>query len=61
VGARRNIAGGAAPPKPLLDERLPHPTEGCEGTLRAEQLIIGAENLLSQVKGVGFHTHKHKG
>jgi hypothetical protein len=61
VGARRNIARGAAAPKQLLDERLADPKEGCEGTLRAEPLIIGAENLLSQVKRVGFHTHKHKG
>jgi hypothetical protein len=29
--------------------------------LRAEPLIIGAENLLSKVKRVGVHTHKHKG
>jgi hypothetical protein len=57
----RNIPGGTAPPKQFLDKRLAHPKEVCEGTLRAEPLIIGAENLLSQVKGVGFHTHKHKG
>jgi hypothetical protein len=60
VGARRNIPGGAAPPKQFLDERLTDAKEGREGTLRAERLIIGAENLLSQVKGVGCHTHKSK-
>jgi imidazolonepropionase-like amidohydrolase len=61
VGTRRDLPGGAAPPKQFLDERLAHPKEGCEGTLRAEPLIIGAENLLPKVKRVGFHAHKHKG
>jgi hypothetical protein len=59
-GVRRDIPGGAAPPKQLLDERLADPKEGRDGVLRAEPLIIGAENLLSQVKGVGFHAYKHK-
>jgi hypothetical protein len=61
MGARRDIPGGTAPPKQLLDERLADPKEGRDGALRAEPLIIGAENLLSQVKGVGFHAHKHTG
>jgi hypothetical protein len=61
VGARRDITGGAAPPKQFLDERLADPKEGREGTLRAEPLIIGAQNLLSKVKRVGVHAHKHKG
>jgi hypothetical protein len=61
VGARRDIPGGAALPKQLLDERLADPKEGCDGALRAKPLIIGAENLLSKVMRIGFHAHKHKG
>ena len=61
VGARRDIPPAAAPPKQLLDERLADPKEGRDSALRAEPLIIGAENLLSKVKGVGFHAHKHTG
>jgi hypothetical protein len=61
VGARRDTAGGAAPPKQLLDERLADSKEDREGTLRAEPLIIGAEDLLPKVKRVGFHTYKHRG
>jgi hypothetical protein len=61
VGARRNIPAGAAPPKQLLDERLADSKEGRESALRAESRIIGTKNLLSKVKGVGFHAHKHKG
>jgi hypothetical protein len=61
VGARRDSSGGTAPSQQLLDERLAHPKEGGNGALRAEPLIIGAENLLSKVKRVGFHVHKHKG
>jgi hypothetical protein len=61
VGAWRDIPGGVAPPKQLLDERLADPKEGRDSALRAEPLIIGAENLLSKVKGVGFHAHKHTG
>jgi hypothetical protein len=61
VGARRDIPAGTAPPKQLLDERLADSKEGREGALRAESLIIGAENLLSEVKGVGFHAYQHKG
>jgi hypothetical protein len=61
VGARRDIPGGATPPKELLDERLADPQEGSDGALGAEPLITGAENLRSEVKGVGFHTRKHNG
>jgi hypothetical protein len=50
VGARRDLPGGAAPPKQLLDERLADPKDGRESPLRAEPLIIGTENFLSQVK-----------
>ncbi len=59
--ARRDIPAGTAPPKQFLDKRLADPKEGRERALRAESLIIGAENLLSQVKGIGFHAHQHKG
>jgi hypothetical protein len=61
VGARRDLPARAAPPKPLLDERLTDPKEGRESALRAKSLIIGAENLLSKVKSVGFHARQHKG
>jgi hypothetical protein len=50
VGARRDLPSGPAPPKQFLDEGFADPAEGCEDTLRAEPLIIGAENLLSKVK-----------
>jgi hypothetical protein len=60
VGARRDLPGGAGPPKPLFDERLADPNKGREGTWRAEPLIIGAAKLLSKVKRVDFHAHKHK-
>ncbi len=60
MAARRDIAGGTAPPKRLLDERLADPKEGCDGALRAEPLIIGAKNLLPKVKGVGVHAPKHR-
>jgi hypothetical protein len=59
VGARRDIPTGTVPPKPLLDQRLTDPKEGRDRALRAESLIIGAENLLSQVKGIGFHAQQH--
>jgi hypothetical protein len=61
VGARRDLPGGAGPPKPLFDERLADPNEGREGTWRAEPLRIGAAKLLSKVKKVGLQTHKQKG
>jgi hypothetical protein len=61
VGARRDSPSGTAPPQQLLDERLADPKEGRNGALRAELLVIGAENLLSQVKGVGFHATSIKG
>ena len=61
VGAWRDTPGGAAPPKQLFNKRLADPKEGCEGTLRAEPLIIGTENFLSKVKRVGFHARKHTG
>jgi len=60
VGARRDVPGGPVPPKQLLDERLADPKEGGNGALRAEPLIVGTENLLSKVQGVGFHAYKHK-
>ena len=60
VGTGRDLPGGAAPPKQLLDERRANPNEGREGALRAEPLLIGAENLLSQVKGKGFHAYKQQ-
>jgi hypothetical protein len=61
VGVRRDIPAGAAPPKQFLDKRLAHPKEGRDGPLRAKPLITGAENLLSQVQGVGFHNYQYNG
>jgi hypothetical protein len=61
VGARRDLPAGAALPKQLLDERRAAPKEGRESAWRAEALIIGARNLLSQVRGVGLQAPKPKG
>ncbi len=58
VWTRCEVAGGAVPPEECLDERLAHPKEGGEGPWRAEPLLTGAEKLLSQVQGVGFHALK---
>jgi hypothetical protein len=60
MAARRDIAGGTAPPQQLRDERLADPKESRDGALRAEPLIIGAKNLLPKVKGVGFHAPKYR-
>jgi hypothetical protein len=61
VGTRRDIPAGTAPPQQLLDKRLADAKEGRDRVLRAESLIMGAENLLPQIKGVGFHAHQPKG
>jgi hypothetical protein len=55
VRAGRDVPGHPATPQEFLDEGLADPKEGGDGTLRAEPLIIGTENLLSKVKGIGFH------
>src|SRR5687768_3413985 len=59
MGARGDIPGRPAPSEELLDEGQTDPKEGSHGALRAEPLITGAENLLSQVKGVCFHAHEY--
>jgi hypothetical protein len=59
VRSRGDVPAGAAPSQELLHEGLTHPEEGGNGALGAALLITGAENLLAEIKRVGFHTCKH--
>jgi IS1 family transposase len=59
MGAWADIPGGPLPSQELLDKGLTDAKAGGNGALGAEPLITGAENLLSQVKGVGFHAYEH--
>jgi hypothetical protein len=59
VGTRCDVSSGAVPPQEFLNERLANPKKGGKGTLRAESLITGAENLLSKVKRISFHALEH--
>jgi hypothetical protein len=61
VRARRESPAGPAPPQPCLAQRLADPTEGRERAWRAAARIRGAENLRSQVKGVGLQAPSPKG
>lgn len=60
MGTWGDVPRAAVPPQKFLDERLTDPEEGRDGALRAEPLIISAKNLLSKVKGIGFHAHKRR-
>jgi hypothetical protein len=55
VGAGADVPSGPAPPEQLLDKGLTDTKEGGNGPLGAEPFITGAENLFSQVNGIGFH------
>jgi hypothetical protein len=55
VGAWSDVPGGSTPSEALFDKGLTDAKEGGNGTLGAEPLLAGAENLLSQVQGLGFH------
>ncbi len=54
-----DISSRSAPSEELFNEGETDPKEGGNGALRAEPLIAGAEDLLSEVKGVSFHTQEH--
>jgi hypothetical protein len=60
VGARRDLAGGTALSKPLLDTRLTDPKERRAGALGAAPLIIGAQHLRSKVTGGSFHARPYR-
>jgi hypothetical protein len=59
VRSRGDVPAGAAPSQEFLYKRLTDPKEGGKGALGAALLITGAENLLAEVKGIGFHTRQH--
>jgi hypothetical protein len=59
VRSRGDVPAGTAPSQEFLHEGLTHPKEGGNGALGAALLITGAENLLAEVKRVGFHIRKH--
>jgi hypothetical protein len=50
MAARGDISGRSAPSQELLHEGQTDPKERGNGTLGAEPLVTGAENLLSKVK-----------
>jgi hypothetical protein len=54
-----DISGRSAPPEQLLNTGETDPKEGSNGALRAESLIRGPEDLLSEVTRGGFHTQEH--
>ncbi len=54
-----DIPSRSAPSEELLHEGEADPKAGGNGALRAALLITGAENLLSEVKGIGFHPREH--
>jgi hypothetical protein len=54
MGAGADGPSGSALPEQLLDKGETDTKTGGNGPLGAKPLIPGAENLLSQVKGIGF-------
>jgi hypothetical protein len=59
VGTWCDVPSAAVPPQELLNEGLADPKESGDGTVRAESLVTGAENLLSKVKRISFHALEH--
>jgi hypothetical protein len=55
MGPWDHLPRGASPRQPCLQKRLTDAEHGCEGTLGAEVLIVGMQELLSRVERLGFH------
>jgi len=56
--ARGNVPSHAVTPQQLFDKGLTDPKEGRDTALRAQVLITGPQDVLSEVEGVGSHARK---
>ena len=55
VGPWGNRPRGAAPSQQVLDKRPADAKQRRQGALRAAVCVIGSEDFLTKIKGVGFH------
>ena len=55
VGAWRNRPHGAALLQQVLDKRSADAKQHRQSTLRATVCVIGTDNFLTKIEGVGFH------
>jgi hypothetical protein len=53
---RRHLSGGATPRQHLLQERVADAEQSCQGSLRAEVLIVSTQDFLSEVERIRFPT-----
>jgi hypothetical protein len=56
----RNRAGRAAPLEQLLDKRAAHTEQGRQALLEAKSFLIGTEDFLTPIEGIGFHASHSK-
>jgi hypothetical protein len=55
VGPWSNRPRGAAPLQQVLDKRAADAKQRRQGALRAAVCVIGTEDFLTKIEGVGFH------
>jgi hypothetical protein len=59
IGPRGDVPSHSVPSESLLDKGQTDAKQGGNSVLGAKPLITGAQNLLSEVKGVSFHAREH--
>jgi ribonucleotide monophosphatase NagD (HAD superfamily) len=61
MGSWGNRPHGAAPLQQVLDTRTADAKQRRQGALRAAVFVIGTEEVLTKIEGVGFHSHADDG